>query len=194
LSKIGKVRNIITIAIVIAIVAISAVVLTAGSSDKNPATTYEASYREIGISEPLNNKADRELIGKEIGVVPDLSNLKLAAKLPEDLNDEDYWQEIGFELKTGNRSIPIKIIPEMSNMRSDKLSDGTTLRSGFLTGNISISKNNAREVAITVVEIPAQGKYSFTITIPAYKESPSAVLPFGNLEVNEEMVNIIRGN
>ncbi|MEW6772119.1 MAG: hypothetical protein AB1330_12130 [Bacillota bacterium] len=176
---------------VVALLAIG--VLTVGaSSDSNPAILYESAFRQEELPK-MNQLNGKTFVQNEMGAQSDLSDLKLIAQLPVNLDRSTFWQEAHFQLKTHNKSVPVTIIPEESNIQSGTLSNGDIIRWGAITGNISIAAGKPQTVVIGVFEIPSQQKASFTFALHAGNGNPPVALSFGNLTPNEEILQIIKG-
>ncbi|RKO65679.1 hypothetical protein [Desulfofundulus salinus] len=179
--------------IVLAVALLATVALITGaSSDSDPAVIYESALRKEELPK-MNEFNGKAFIQNEMGAQFDLSDLRLRAQLPVNLDSSNFWQDIKFQLKTPKKSVPVTIIPEESNMQSGTLSNGDIIRWGAITGNISIAAGKPQTVVIGVFEIPSQQKASFTFALHAGNGNPPVALSFGNLTPNEEILQIIKG-
>ncbi|MEW6181521.1 MAG: hypothetical protein AB1522_16620 [Chloroflexota bacterium] len=141
----------------------------------------------------MNKLNGKTFVQSEMGAKSDLSDLKLIAELPVNLDLSTFWQNTHFQLKTLKKSVPVTIVPEESNIQNGTLANGDRIRWGAVTGNISIVASKPQTVVIGVFEIPSQHKATFTFALHAGNGNPPIALSFGNLTPNEEMLQMIKG-
>lgn len=194
MSRYTNLKRAISLAALIIVVAVSAAFLIAGSSDPIPATIYQASYRNIDADPRINKYGGREVFARTLALAPGLSDLSFKSKLPDNLNAENYWQEVRLEIKTPNKTLPVHVIPEESSVRSGKLPDGSVFRWAFITGSITVHQGKQQEVTVTLVDLPSQDDFSCVVTISARDNIPPVALAFGKLKVTPEMVEVIKSN
>ncbi len=190
MCRIGKYKFVSAVLLVV-ILAVG-MLITGSFSDSDPIVTYESELRKEELPQ-INRFYGKTFIQSKMGAQSDLSDLKLIAQLPVNLEHSNFWQDLKFQLETRNKSVPIKIIPEESYIQTGNLSNGDIIRWGAITGNISIDAGKLQTVVIGVFEIPSQQKASFTFALHAGDGNPPVALSFGNLTPNEEILQIIKG-
>ncbi len=189
--RIVKHKSLLVSAFLLVAILVAGMLITGSFSESDPIVTYESEFRkeELPQISRFNGKA---FIQSKMGAQSDLSDLKLIAQLPVNLERSNFLQDLKFQLETPNKSVPIQIIPEESYIQTGNLSNGDIIRWGAITGNISIDAGKPQTVVIGVFEIPSQQKASFTFALHAGNGNPPVALSFGNLTPNEEILQVIK--